>query len=95
MKSIYEWTKNLACYYILLSAVMHFLPDNSYKKYISYYMGLLLILLLLFPVKGIFRLDEQIETYMEAFWEAEESQMEEWKIYGGEIEEKYEEVMEP
>ena len=48
--TLYGWMRNLACYFIFLSAVMHFLPDNNYKKYIQFYMGLLLILLLLSPV---------------------------------------------
>ena len=28
-ESIYSWIQNLACFFILASAVMHFLPENS------------------------------------------------------------------
>ena len=48
-ESIYSWIQNLACFFILASAVMHFLPENSYKKYVQFYMGLMLILVILSP----------------------------------------------
>ena len=35
-ESIYSWIQNLACFFILASAVMHFLPENSYKKYVQF-----------------------------------------------------------
>lgn len=49
-EGIYSWIQSLACYFVILSAVLNLLPDNSYKKYVQYYMGLLLILVLLSPL---------------------------------------------
>lgn len=76
-EALYTWLGNLVCYFILLCAVMNFLPDNSYKKYIQYYMGLLLILVILSPVFQITSMQEQIDSYIAQF----EEQTEEREIW--------------
>ena len=45
-----EWIRNLAFYFIFLSAVMNVLPGGEEKKYIRFFMGMLLILLVLRPL---------------------------------------------
>ncbi|HIS27481.1 MAG TPA: stage III sporulation protein AF [Candidatus Pullilachnospira intestinigallinarum] len=50
MEWVGEWIRNLAFYFIFLSAVMNFLPGGEEKKYIRFFMGMLLILLVLRPV---------------------------------------------
>ncbi|MCA5960331.1 stage III sporulation protein AF [Blautia sp. RD014234] len=72
-----------------LSAVMHFLPDNNYKKYIQFYMGLLLILLLLSPVLDFLQLENKIDAGVDRYMEEEERDREEWENYAREIEEEY------
>ena len=34
-ETLYSWVESLVCYYILLSAVTNFLPDNSFKNIFS------------------------------------------------------------
>ena len=87
--TLYGWMRNLACYFIFLSAVMHFLPDNNYKKYIQFYMGLLLILLLLSPVLDFLQLENKIDAGVDRYMEEEERDREEWQNYAREIEEEY------
>lgn len=88
-ESIYRWVQNIACYFIFLSAVMHFLPDNSYKKYIQYYMGLLLMLLLLSPLFQILNLEEQIQEAFESFYQQEEDLAGQWEKQAEQIENQY------
>ena len=88
-ETLYGWMRNLACYFIFLSAVMHFLPDNNYKKYIQFYMGLLLILLLLSPVLDFLHLENKIDAGVDRYVEEEERDREEWENYAREIEEEY------
>lgn len=88
-EEFYSWLQDLACYFILLSAVMNFLPDNSYKKYVQYYMGLLLILVVLAPVFDVTHIQDKIDSYIEEFgnidtgreeWEEKSKQWEgEWQ----------------
>lgn len=77
-EALYTWMQNLACYFILLSAVMNFLPDNSYKKYIQFYMGLLLLLVILSPVFRFTSIQEEIDGYVREFQE-EEGERQEWE----------------
>ncbi|MGN0399427.1 MAG: stage III sporulation protein AF [Blautia sp.] len=88
-ESIYGWMQDIACYFIFLSAVMHFLPDNSYKKYIQYYMGLLLILLLLSPVLQILNLETKIQEEFDKFYQQEESSARQWQEQAEQIESQY------
>ena len=42
---IYDWIKNLVFYLILMTMLMQIIPDSDYKKYIRFFTGLVLILL--------------------------------------------------
>lgn len=64
-EALYSWVESLVCYYILLSAVTKLLPDNSFKKYIQYYLGLLLILVMLAPVFQVTGIQKEIDRYVE------------------------------
>ena len=68
-EALYSWVESLVCYYILLSAVTNFLPDNSFKKYIQYYLGLLLILVMLSPVFQVTGIQKEIDRCVEELGE--------------------------
>jgi len=46
---IYEWIENVAFYMVLVVAFMQMIPGESYKKYIRFFVGLILILMLTGP----------------------------------------------
>lgn len=46
----YQWLQNLAFYLIVITAVIHMIPNHSYKKYIRFFTGLILIIMLSEPV---------------------------------------------
>lgn len=70
--SIYEWMKNLTLFYVLFQASMQLVPDKTYEKYIRFYMGLLMILLMLSPVFLLLGRNEEIWQDFGAFYEKEE-----------------------
>lgn len=47
---VYSWMKNIAFYLVIMTAVLEVLPGNTYKKYVRFFTGLVLILLVLSPV---------------------------------------------
>lgn len=50
MKAVlYEWMKTIAGFYLLLTVFLHLLPDSVYEKYIRFFMGMLLMVLLSSP----------------------------------------------
>lgn len=50
LDTVYEWVKNLAFYLVVMTAVLEVLPGNDFKKYIRFFTGLVLILLVITPV---------------------------------------------
>ena len=50
MEAVYGWVRNLVCFYIFITAILHLLPKESYRKYIRFFTGLLLVILVLTPI---------------------------------------------
>lgn len=61
MEGIYQWVRNLAFFFIFLSVVMNFLPGGEEKKYIRFFMGMLLILVLIKPLLEFGNMGEVLE----------------------------------
>lgn len=53
LEYFYEWMENLAFYLVIITIVVQMLPNNSYKKYIRFFTGLILILLMMNPILKI------------------------------------------
>ena len=65
---VYEWLRNISYYLILVTAVCYVLPSGSYRKYIRFFTGLVLISMLLVPVidligRNSFPGEEEIRKY--------------------------------
>ena len=58
MAYLYEWTKNLAYYMLLLTMIGQILPNQGYQKYVRFFMGLLLIALLTGPIFRVFNMKD-------------------------------------
>lgn len=50
MEWVKEWAGHLVVYFVILSAVMNFLPEGEEKKQVKFYMGVLLLLFLMKPL---------------------------------------------
>ena len=61
---LYSWVKNLAVFYITLTAAAHLIPEKGYEKYIRFFMGILLVLMLCVPVFSVLG---QSEKLLDAF----------------------------
>lgn len=72
LKFIYEWIENIAFYMVIMVAVMQMIPGNAYKKYIKFFAGLILILMLAGPILNIFGMSNyQNEEYQKQLEEIE------------------------
>lgn len=58
---IYGWMKNLAFFFIFMTAVLNCLPDNRYRKYVRFFLGMLVIIVLARPLTEFLHLDETLE----------------------------------
>ena len=50
---IYSWMKNIAFYMVVVVAIMHMIPGEIYKKYIRFFVGLILIFMMIGPLLKI------------------------------------------
>lgn len=66
---LYEWIRNVAFYLVLVTALLHVLPQSGYQKYIRFFTGLVLILLVLAPVLKLFQMEEELrDAYRDDSW---------------------------
>ena len=71
---IYEWMKNIAFYLVIMVAVMQMIPKSNYQKYIRFFAGMILILMLAGPLLRIFgMMDFQSSEYQNAMQKIEEA----------------------
>ena len=61
MQAILNMVRMIAVFYLLEQMVLQLIPGARYERYVRFYLGLLLVLLLLQPVFQIFRLSEQLD----------------------------------
>ena len=55
---IYEWMENISFYMVIVVAAMQMVAGESYKKYIRFFAGMILILMLTGPILKIFGMSD-------------------------------------
>lgn len=55
---IYGWMRGLAFFFIFMTAVLNCLPDQKYRRYVRFFLGMLLLVLMARPLLSLFHLDE-------------------------------------
>ncbi len=63
MNYLYEWMKNLAFYMVIITVALQMLPNNSYKKYLEFFTGLILILMLMSPILKILGIEKEFHKF--------------------------------
>lgn len=71
MHAILNWVKEFLILYLLLTILMHLTAADQYKKYLRFFSGIILVLMLLSPVMRLLGNDGRLETLIsgEIFWE--------------------------
>lgn len=78
LEQIYGWIQNISIYLIVTAAVMHAVPGKEYAKYIRFFSGLVLILLLFTPVLKLAGREQSFqELYRSKEYELEKEEIEE------------------
>lgn len=79
---IFDWIQNLAFYLVIITAVLQVIPGNSYKKYVQFFSGLVMILLMLTPVLKLTGIEKQFnDLYHSREYEMEKQEIERQKDY--------------
>lgn len=62
---LYQWIENIAFYLVILTVAMQMVPNNNYKKYIHFFSGLILVLMLAGPVFKVFGMEQKFTEFYE------------------------------
>lgn len=57
----YSWVKNIAFYLILVAMLTHILPNSNYKKYVKFFTGLLLVIIVISPVIKLLQAEDTLD----------------------------------
>ena len=66
LEYLYQWIENIAFYLIIFTVAMQVIPNNSYKKYIQFFTGLILIIMLSGPILKIFGVEQDFHDFYES-----------------------------
>lgn len=84
---LYEWIQNIAFYMVLVMMIIQVLPNTEYKKYVRFFTGLVLILMLAVPILKLFGMDKNItEIYKNETYQAEIKKIEDATSYLEDVE---------
>ncbi len=84
---LYEWIQNIAFYMILVTVLLEALPVNSYKKYIRFFTGMILVLLLAGPILKLCGMEVKIsEAFDSRTYDREMEKIKEATRYLEEVE---------
>ena len=85
MEAIFSWMKNIAFFLILSGLLLQLLPDGKYRKYLKFFSGMILVILVASPVNHWFGLEEQLVRAAEEFvWEQQAVEIQEQFILADE-----------
>ena len=77
-----QWIENVAFYMVILTVAMQLIPNKTYKKYIQFFSGLILVIMLAGPIFKIFGMEKEfIEIYENAEYEQKIKEIEEATKY--------------
>lgn len=62
MQEVLNMVRYVAVFYLMEQMVLNLLPGKIYERYVRFYLGLLLVLLLLRPVFRVLDLTKQIDA---------------------------------
>ena len=73
MDGIYEWLRNVAVFFLLMTAVLNVLPEAKYRKYVQFFLGLVMLAVLCKPVLALGNLSDSLEQALERLTLEEEA----------------------
>lgn len=77
MDAVLSWMKPIIYFSIFLTVLLQLLPNEKYKKYIRFFAGLLMIVLVLRPVLNLFGTEDLSEKiFSESFYQEQSEEIE-------------------
>lgn len=107
MQQVYGWLQNTAFFIIFMAAVLNCLPDAKYRRYVRFFMGMVLLIVIAKPILSFFHLDEELTEQLGAAKIMQEAQSSKdtmleveglqeeylWEAYEREVEQQVRELL--
>lgn len=85
-EGLYQWVENIAFYMVFMTAALHLIPGDGYRKYLKFFTGMILILLVISPVLRVVGMEQTFhEIFEERIYEEELRNIEKETSYLKEI----------
>lgn len=85
-EGLYQWVENIAFYMVFMTAALHLIPGDAYRKYLKFFTGMILILLVISPVLRVVGMEQTFhEIFEERIYEEELRNIEKETSYLKEI----------
>lgn len=69
---LFGWIQDIAFYTLLMVVVLHVLPEKNQRKYLQFFMGIVLMILVISPFLTALGLEQQLdETYARQTYDRE------------------------
>lgn len=62
---LYQWVENVAFYLLIFTVAMQLIPNKSYKNYIQFFSGLILIIMMAGPILDLFGMKQEFTSFFE------------------------------
>ena len=62
---LYQWVENIAFYLLIFTVAMQLIPNKSYKNYIQFFSGLILIIMMAGPIIELFGMEQEFTSIFE------------------------------
>lgn len=59
-EELYGWIRSLAVFYIVFTSILHLVPNKKYDRYVRFFMGMILILMMSAPVFALLGKSEEL-----------------------------------
>ncbi|MFU0828855.1 MAG: Stage III sporulation protein AF [Lachnoclostridium sp.] len=63
MNEIYGWVKNIVIFLVLTTIINNLLGKSTYKKYVDLVTGIILVIMVIFPLLKLFQLEKTMDYY--------------------------------
>ena len=88
MEFVAEWVQNIAYYMIFMTVILSLLPAKQYEKYVRFFAGIVLILLVIKPFLGGLHLEQELSHFYQEFSLKQDTAELKQKILGVEQQQK-------
>lgn len=78
MEFLYKWTQNLSFYMIIVTVVLQMVPSEEYRKYVRFFIGFVLVLMLTQPIMTLFQMKGEFEEFYRDAKQKQEQLEREW-----------------